>query len=464
MKGILSSLFVLLYVFSQNEIAAQTPNFYLLENIDKNKLSKNDNQLLDSTLGLYHKTTIDTLQFTYLSFIIENCSDEQIWPQYNNYLVKLLEQKIAQKKSSKQLQDKYLWFYAGAINNRANVFLQKGEIPKALEKYNKSLKIYENLEDKVGVAAILNNTGIIYKNQGDLAKSLECYQKSLVLQQEVGDEVGIAKALNNLGFMYNQLKDFPKAIDYYERSLKIREQINDKEGLAVSYNNLGSIYSREGDINKTIEYFQKSLLIFKELNNKEGMVYSLANIGSAQLKLNKVNEAYIAGLQAMNLANELGYPAIIIRATDLMTDVSKLKGNWKEAMQYYTLQIKMRDSIVNDENAKEIVKQQLTYEYEKQKLEAQKEQEKKDAIIAKEKERQQQTILFVVLVLIVVVVFTIFLFNRFRVIRKQKKIIEEKQKEILDSIRYARRIQDALLTSQTYIERNIKRLRKTDGK
>jgi hypothetical protein len=59
----------------------------------------------------------------------------------------------------------------------------------------------------------------------------------------------------------------------------------------------------------------------------------------------------------------------------------------------------------------------------------------------------------------VVVVFTIFLFNRFRVIRKQKKIIEEKQKEILDSIRYARRIQDAMLTSQSYIERNIKRLR-----
>jgi hypothetical protein len=60
------------------------------------------------------------------------------------------------------------------------------------------------------------------------------------------------------------------------------------------------------------------------------------------------------------------------------------------------------------------------------------------------------------------------MYNRFKVtqkqkviIEKQKELVEEKQKEILDSIRYAKRIQDALLTSQMYIERNIKRLKKS---
>lgn len=468
MKRVLNFVVVLFFcVFLQEEIAAQSSElnkFYLLEQIDVSKLSQKDQQLLDSALTLYHKTTIDTLQFTYLSYIVENCSDEQIWPQYNNYLVKLLEQKIVQKTSSKQVQNKYLWFYAGALNNQANILQQKGEIPKALELYNKALKIYENLVDKIGVAAILNNTGLIYKNQGDLKKSLEYYQKSLKIQEEVGDEIGLAKALNNLGYIYNKLNEIPRAISYYERSLSIRQKINDKEGLAVSYNNLGSIYSREGDMHKTIEYFNKGLVIFEEINNKEGMVYTLSNIAAALLRQNKFKEAEQSGLKAFEIAKGLGYPTVVNRASEMMTEISQDLGNWKDAMKYYKLHIKMRDSIVNDENAKEIVKQQLTYEYEKQKFEAQKEQEKKDAINAKEKERQQQTILFVVLVLIVVVVFTIFLFNRFRVIRKQKKIIEEKQKEILDSIRYAKRIQDALLTPQTYIDRNLKRLKKTDGK
>ena len=62
------------------------------------------------------------------------------------------------------------------------------------------------------------------------------------------------------------------------------------------------------------------------------------------------------------------------------------------------------------------------------------------------------------------------MFNRFRATKKQKKVIEEqklivenqkhivdeKQKEILDSIRYAKRIQQSLLPTEKYINRNLK--------
>ena len=44
----------------------------------------------------------------------------------------------------------------------------------------------------------------------------------------------------------------------------------------------------------------------------------------------------------------------------------------------------------------------------------------------------------------------------------RKELVEEKQKEILDSIRYAKRIQTALITSEKYIERNINRLSDKD--
>jgi hypothetical protein len=44
-------------------------------------------------------------------------------------------------------------------------------------------------------------------------------------------------------------------------------------------------------------------------------------------------------------------------------------------------------------------------------------------------------------------------------IEKQKHLIEEKQREIIDSIKYAQRIQNALITSEKYIIRSIDRLR-----
>ena len=41
---------------------------------------------------------------------------------------------------------------------------------------------------------------------------------------------------------------------------------------------------------------------------------------------------------------------------------------------------------------------------------------------------------------------------------KEKLSLEEKNKEVLDSIRYAKRIQTALLTSEKYIERKLNEL------
>lgn len=45
-------------------------------------------------------------------------------------------------------------------------------------------------------------------------------------------------------------------------------------------------------------------------------------------------------------------------------------------------------------------------------------------------------------------------------IEKQKLVVEERQKEILDSIKYAKRIQAALLTNERYIHRVLAKLKK----
>ena len=64
-----------------------------------------------------------------------------------------------------------------------------------------------------------------------------------------------------------------------------------------------------------------------------------------------------------------------------------------------------------------------------------------------------------------VLVLAIVFYRNYRNSQKQKKLIEvqkylveEKQKEILDSIHYARRIQRALIASEKYVERSLKKL------
>jgi hypothetical protein len=64
-------------------------------------------------------------------------------------------------------------------------------------------------------------------------------------------------------------------------------------------------------------------------------------------------------------------------------------------------------------------------------------------------------------------VATIFIYDRFKVTQRQKKIIEKqkalvdlKQKEMIDSIHYASRIQNSLLSPEKYIHRTLDRLKK----
>jgi hypothetical protein len=141
----------------------------------------------------------------------------------------------------------------------------------------------------------------------------------------------------------------------------------------------------------------------------------------------------------------------------------------------------MRDSINNESTRKAGIKSQLKYEYEKRaaadSVAHAKETEVKNAELAQHQaeikaRKNQQYALFGGLGL--VIVFAGFMFNRFKitqkqkfiieeqkeVVEKQKNLVEEKQLEILDSIRYAKRIQSAHLPNDSYIDKNLKRLSK----
>ena len=104
-------------------------------------------------------------------------------------------------------------------------------------------------------------------------------------------------------------------------------------------------------------------------------------------------------------------------------------------------------------------------------------------IYTEEKSRKQRLVLLLVsCFLFIVIVFAGFVFRSLRITRKQKEIIElqkilveeqklevelqkhkveEHQREIIDSITYAMRIQRALLPTEKYIEKNMNRLRKS---
>ncbi|MBK6525263.1 MAG: SpoIIE family protein phosphatase [Crocinitomicaceae bacterium] len=138
--------------------------------------------------------------------------------------------------------------------------------------------------------------------------------------------------------------------------------------------------------------------------------------------------------------------------------IQKEKEEYRDA--FFTLEKYIEQSYVADslENRKLFFEQSYKAEYnakyERDSL--LRIEEKKLNQVNLEKERVQKYSLYGGLILLLI--FIGFIYNRFKITNRQKNIIEEqkdlveeKQKEILDSINYAKRIQNAILPSQRVV-------------
>lgn len=468
----------------------------------------------DSLLFELKNAKQDTLKCKILEGLIEVEYDDNIWPGYNDQLKKIVDTHLQLKEIStaeKKLMIKFkmdylsnfgylhmahkgnspkaLMFFkeslkyaeeigneagiAGAINNIAYVYKNQGDYSQAIEQYSRALKIYEKIGRKEGISMTLTNLGSVFFEQGDKESALKYMQRAIKINEELSNQNAIANSLNNIGTLYRARGEYLKAKECFDKALKIVIKQNDQLGIGSIYNNLGILYKENGDpecksekeacyvaaLKKSLENFLKAIDAMKGSGDEHGLSNSYCNIAFVCKELKDEPKAiYYAG-ESMKIALKLGFPLTIQNSSHLLYLIEKKRLKWKEALEYFEMYQKMKDSIINENNTKAILKMQIQNEYDKQKTIDAANHEKELGISA-EREKKQKVISFTIGIGLIFVLFlAIFIFNRLRVSNHQKKIIEEqkmiveqqkilveeKQKEIVDSITYAKRIQDAIL-------------------
>jgi serine phosphatase RsbU (regulator of sigma subunit)/Tfp pilus assembly protein PilF len=358
---------------------------------------------------------------------------------------------------------------ATGLNNIGYIYNNQGNISKALENYHKSLTLEEELGNKMGIATSLNNIAGIYKDQGDDEKAFEYFEKSLALLIELKNKKGIASVYNSIGSMHDDIGDTKKALQFYFKGLEIQKEIGNKVGKSDCLNNIGFIYFQQGNVDDALIYYYKSLEIREEIGDKDGVISSSSRIAKALLHKGNISLAKRYALQSFKLSKEIGYPRNIKFSAEILSQIYEKENNNSEALKMLRLFITMNDSINNEETKRATAKQQAKYEYEKQKLIDDSKHDKLIAIEKTEKKKQKITIYTVIGGLLLVVIFLLFVFNRLKITRKQKDVIEsqkeivekahfeleEKNKEILDSINYAKRIQSAILPPDNFVKEHL---------
>ena len=194
---------------------------------------------------------------------------------------------------------------AKSLNNLGLVYDDLGQYEKAINYYQQSLAIYREIEDKKGMAAPLNNLGVVYENLRQYEQAINYYQQSLAIEQEIGNKEGIAASIYNLGIVYYYSGQYEKALDYYQQSLAIYREIENQQPIADSLNNLGLVYRSFRQYEKALDYLKQSLDIYQEIENKIGTANSLHNIGNVYADLKQYEKAIDYNQRALEIYQEI---------------------------------------------------------------------------------------------------------------------------------------------------------------
>ena len=385
---------------------------------------------------------------------------------------------------------------ANTLNNIGEIYKFRGDYADAIMNYQESFNLKKELDDKQGMANTLNNLGEIHSIWADYEKALNFYIDAASLWTEMGNIQRMSVSFHNIGEIYLLLKDHAQAERYFRKALEIQEAQQDLGGKASSLRNLGAIKSEQDSILEAERLFLDALAIERELENPTGVASCLNNLGKLYLEADpsraldyfrqsldinqdignikgEARDLYLLGTTFHKLkqySRSLDYfnRGLRICETNNLPDLEQTihlelvrvyeeLGNYRLALENFNFYQRITDSLYSANIYNQIAELETKYQAQQK----EKELMIKDAELArKEAEIKQRKFQrnaffagFILVLLLALVIYRSFIQKQKanKILSIQKAEIEEKNREITASIRYAKNIQKALLPHPGFI-------------
>lgn len=200
-----------------------------------------------------------------IGFMFQSQNDYETALKYFTESLKL-QQKLKKEEDYK---------IAFAYNNIGLVYNNTNKLSESLEYFQKAYSILKKVKHKYGQGLLLNNIGDNYLRRSDtnskntaqmeksLATALEHFEASLAVWNELEDWESKSITLRNIGTVYLRLNQADKAIKYGEQSLELARKTAFPKPIMSGANLLYSAYKKKGDYRKSLEMYE----LFKKMDD-----------------------------------------------------------------------------------------------------------------------------------------------------------------------------------------------------
>lgn len=327
---------------------------------------------------------------------------------------------------------------------------QNGDYPNATQYFFKTKELAEQKKDTNFILNVLSSLTVMHGIRGEHEKAMNYLNEKLRIDEIQGNKP-FALDYDMLGNLHETAGNFEDAVESYKKGIKIASATKDSNSLASLYCNLGITLSSNGQLDSAKKYSLLALEIDEKFNRLHGMATVYMQLGYIEHQLGNYKIAQNYYSKSLEVGEQISSLELLEELYLLISDNYKLLQNTDDALTFFKKHIELRDSLNNDEIRVRMNNIESEHKIKLKDVEIAKQQAEIKAQLASS-EKKNLLIIGVFIGLGIVIIFTILLFNRFRIIKlqkntieQQKHLVEEKNKEITDSIQYAKRIQNAIL-------------------
>ena len=339
---------------------------------------------------------------------------------------------------------------SNCLNKLGDVYWWLSDYEHALENYFTALKINEAQGNKKGIATCYRNIGWVYNRQQNYDQALIFFQKSLDLYREAKDTIYTAILYSDMGTVYGYKKNHKMSLRFFLSALEFLKNSGRKESIATLYANLAIAYSNNHEHVLAKKNARMALDVFLQTGQKVRVAETYTTMGDIFLDEKQYDSVLYYEEKALGFSREVNYRAQEKAAYNAMAKAYAGMKKYKEAFEYIQRYNNLNDSLTAAESIRQVSEMQSLYESGKkeQQIEVQSLQlEKQESDI-----KFQRVLLFSSLIaMIIFLVMAFMIWREYRAKKKtsealalQKAIVDQKNKDITDSINYAQRIQEAV--------------------
>ncbi|HEU4717516.1 MAG TPA: tetratricopeptide repeat protein [Bacteroidia bacterium] len=350
------------------------------------------------------------------------------------------------------------YWVAKSMNGMGNAQRRLGRLKEATDSYLEAKRIFEKIGDRKGVAGTYNNLGIILMAEGQQENALDYFKIARQMNIEINNQSWLAKNLSNMGTAFFNLQEYDSAEVYFRQAFGIYLAVGDMNGWATDLINLGNVYTLKKEYAKAKEQFDLALDYDRRNGREADMAFALLNMGGLYTETGDYRTAEKYLDSSMVISTKYNDLQTLIEVYKGYTVMYEKSGDFKNAYKYYSLYATKKDSISSSDMKNQMDQMEESLREEKlREQNASLEQSKMLQDVQLNRSHIISYTAFGGIALVLLLAFALFkryqlkkkandlLKERNREIQSQKTIIEEKNRDISDSINYAKKIQDTVL-------------------